>query len=37
MERKLNTNIERPEETVDRMNLQSQAGAMAEETKRLVS
>ena len=37
MEGKLNTKLKRLEKTVDRMNLQSQVGATAEETKRLVS
>ena len=37
MKRKLNTKFERPETMVDRMSLQSQVGAMAEETERLVS
>ena len=37
MEGKLNTELERPGETVDRMNFQSQVGAMSEEHKRLVS
>ena len=37
MEGKVNTELERLGKTVDRINLQSQVGAMAEENKRLVS
>ena len=37
MEGKVNTELERLGKVVDRINLQSQVGAMAEENKRLVS